>query len=384
MALVVLNFAKMAGPTVFGELSSYLLIVTYSAFSVLGLNASFVKEFSLFDKQVDKHRLYNLTFFYTLLTGFLVALICLSIGGEGSNSLALICFFGLLRGLFQSALRARLAVLPLSFFNFVFSILYLIFYIVFVAYPGVYIVENFLLGWSLSLVVSCIFGLYLLRHSLLVKSSYFVLGIKDIALRMLLGSVFLFLISLGNMMLVSFDRVLLNLMGMPSKNIGLYQFADNVSSIFYLGSSALLYLLVPIYIKKLSSGDMSPQEFEAKFLKVAFIWLIPLVVFLGGAYMLLLFFFEVYLESYLSLFLLTVSKYITLLLFVPVTIFSALSNEKKLVNYYLISIIPMVALQWALLYFVPEYYWGLAVISSIFAFVIFCFSSQYRFNKFRV
>ena len=62
MAIVLLHFARMADVSEFGRLSSYLLFITYSAFSVFGINASFVKEHSFSNDKNIKY-LQILTFF---------------------------------------------------------------------------------------------------------------------------------------------------------------------------------------------------------------------------------------------------------------------------------------------------------------------------------
>ena len=277
MAIVLLHFARMADVSEFGRLSSYLLFITYSAFSVFGINASFVKEHSFSNDKNHQDMLTNINLFYTLLTGIAVFTICFILNFDEWYSLGLISLLGLMRGCIQTILRARSQAFNLSIFNILFALSYALLYFLYVAYPEDYQIKYFLNGWLIALSISITIVIFLVCKPIFNAEAYMLDKVKPSITRLLSGSALLFLVNIGNLIFISFDRVLLNLMAMPSEKIGLYQFADNISSIFHLGSSAILFLLTPIYLRDLSNGTLSQSKFKSKFLKIAIFWIIPLI-----------------------------------------------------------------------------------------------------------
>ena len=169
--------------------------------------------------------------------------------------------------------------------------------------------------------------------------------VKPSITRLLSGSALLFLVNIGNLIFISFDRVLLNLMAMPSEKIGLYQFADNISSIFHLGSSAILFLLTPIYLKGSIKWNIESVKNLSPNFKNSYILDNTLNFFLICSYFLIFYLFPNYLEAYGALIILSFSKYSALLLFVPVTLLTAFSKELLIIKAYFLAIIIMIFMQ---------------------------------------
>ena len=333
MAIVLLHFAKNAGPISFGELSFYLVLISYSAFAVFGINASYVKHYSIEVNEGARDKLSVFNFWYNVVIGLLVFILIFGlVSGEGSFSLGVICFLNLVRGSVQSICRAELKVWHLSLFNASFSILYLFSYYLGVASVELYEAQNFLNYWALSLVLTIVFGVSLIISKLINTNHYSISFIKDNFSLLFKNSVALFVINFGNTVLLSADRFLLNILNAPIDTIGYYQFADNIASVFYLGSNSLLFLLVPVYIRKLSDGSISIEEFKMKFLKIGTVWVVPLFIFVITAYFSIEFFFVDYQPSLLVMILLTISKFLCLFIFIPVTVLTTFHYEKILMK----------------------------------------------------
>ena len=365
MAIVLLHFAKNAGPISFGELSFYLVLISYSAFAVFGINASYVKHYSIEKNEDSRDKLSVFNFWYNVVIGILVfTLIFGLVSGEGSYALALICFLNLVRGSVQSICRAELKVLHLSFFNAGFSILYLSSYYWGVVSVELYQAESFLNYWALSLVLTTVLGVSLILPKLINTKHYSISFIKDNFTVLFKNAIALFVINFGNTILLSADRFFLNILNAPVDAIGYYQFADNIASVFYLGSNSLLFLLVPVYMRKLSDGSITVDEFKAKFLKIGVAWIVPLFVFIITAYFSIQFFFVDYQASLLVMVLLTISKFLCLFIFIPVTVLTTFHYERVLIKTYYSIIIPMLLIQVTWILFMSEY-WLLPIVTII-------------------
>lgn len=346
MALVLLHFARESGPNIYGELSIYLILISYSSFAVLGINASYVKSYSVSDNVDEKKMLTVFNFSYNLLVGvFLSFFIYMLIDGESVLFLCVICSLNLIRGSIQSILRAELRVYQLSLFNLLFSIAYLFLYYLGVHSTKIYEVEQFLIYWSWALLISVFFGFIFVAKVVMSSDSYSLSFIKNNFLPLIKGSILLFIINFGNTVILTSDRFLLNLFSIPTGYIGKYQFADNLSAMFYLGTSAILYLFVPVYLKNISNGSISAEKFTHKFLKFAVFLLVPLLSFAVISYAVIEYIFPEYTESFPIFLNLLLVKYFCLLLFIPITIYTALNFERALVSFYIFSIAAMLILQ---------------------------------------
>ena len=82
--------------------------------------------------------------------------------------------------------------------------------------------------------------------------------------------------------------------------------------------------------------------------------------------------FPNYLEAYGALIILSFSKYSALLLFVPVTLLTAFSKELLIIKAYFLAIIIMIFMQFLVLLLNPEYFWALALFSSL-SVLLVCF-----------
>ncbi|MEZ9709059.1 lipopolysaccharide biosynthesis protein [Vibrio breoganii] len=369
-ALVVFHFAHNVGPVYFGEFSVYLLCITYSAFVVLGINSSYVKFYSIEREKENKGKLTAINFVFNCVMGiFVFVFVQVYFSIDGAFYLALICFMNLLRGSIQSILRASQRVNVLTAYNGLFAVIYLSMYMTFLVWNE-YSIDNFLFSWSASLVTVNVIGLFFIRKDIFHKSNYsfeyFVSKTNVLATT----SLNLFLVSICNTLLLSFDRVLFNFFGVDKAMIGNYQFADNIASVFYLGSNALLYMLSPYYMSELASDKITITYFKKKFLRIFLAWSVPLVFFVVISYLLLPLMFPEYSQSVDYVAGLTLNKYLCLLLFVPTTILSYLNDEKLLLISY-IKVMPLLILiQFVIVGWTSTPIFLIPYISAMFIFIL--------------
>ena len=381
MAIVLLHFAKNSGPIIFGELSFYLVLISYSAFAVFGINASYVKHFSINNADEYRDKLTVFNFWYNFVLGLSVFfLIIMLIPKEGALSLAVICYLNLIRGSIQSICRAELKVWRLNIFNAVFSLSYLAAYYWGVVRVGSFDSSVFLYYWALSLVFSMMFGLSLIVPKLIKLSNYSVTFLSANFYMLFKNAIALFVINFGNTILLSSDRFLLNALSAPLEVVGNYQFADNIASIFYLGSNSLLFLLAPVFMRKLSEGSISVEQFKHKFLRIWLLWLLPLIIFIFIAFIVVKFIFTNFNSASSLVVLLTISKFMCLFVFVPVTVLTTFHYEKILLKIYYAVIIPMLFIQ-ALLVINSVSYLLLPLVSVVGVSVILFFLWKVKINQ---
>lgn len=337
-ALVLLHFATTVGPAEYGETAASLLAITYSAFIVLGMNGAYVKYYSLAKDNVDR---VNLSGFCLISNAGAASLafffVFFFVKQDYVLSVAIICAFNLLKGAEQSILRASLNVNYLAILNTLFSFLFASIY----AYSYL-LLENmdnhsFFRSWSISLVVTVVLGIYMLFYKGLIAQIFtknFAVFFKSNFLKLFSNGILLALLTFSSIFFISSDRIIMIWLSLDSEIVGRYQFADSVTNIFYMGSSALLYLLTPFYTRRLNNREISPDQFIKTGVLVGAAWVLTLLIFLVMAYFGVSHFAPGYIEGFKTVMLLGVLKYTLLFIFIPSTLYMTFHKEKLLLKIY--------------------------------------------------
>ncbi|MBF0170721.1 MAG: hypothetical protein HQK87_06500 [Nitrospinae bacterium] len=352
VALVYLGYATQAGPARYGEVAESMLVITYSAFLILGINGSYVKYFSL-EKSVSARRmLSSFNVGYNVLLGAAAfGLGVMLIDRPYAPLVGGICALNLMRGSVQTLLRAHVMSGALSAFNVSFALLFGVLFLTVVDDNA-----SFFGAWFAALALSLPPGLWLVIRRRIVSWEYrrLLRFTRSRFATLFKNGVLLAALTFAGIFYLSSDRIILIALDYPEAGVGLYQFADNVSGIFYLVSSSLLYMLTPVYIGRLERREITLAAFAAQGGKVALVWLGVLVLFVGAAWIGVTFFAPAYVAALPTVAFLAATKYVTLILFIPGTAAMAYHREGRLLAAYGAMMLPLAAAQGGIVHYFPE------------------------------
>ncbi len=346
-AFILLHFANLVGPVVYGEAASSMLAITYSAFLVFGINGAYVKFYSMESNEVIAQQFSS----FNLVYNFIMSCICyffvlIIINVPYAYYVAGICSLNLLRGSIQSIFRASVKSKLLAVFNMTFAIFFLVIYFASIWQSQTVNNTDLFRSWCFALSISIVFGFYIIyKQNMLFSliSCELYRFIQEKFILMLKNGFYLVLLTFASIIFISSDRLMLVLLNYDSSKVGYYQYADSISNIFYMGSSSLLYLLTPIYTRKLKQACLSIDDFVDKGIRVGALWGGVVVGFVLVAYGGIHIFAPKYISAWPTVTLLSVVKYFLLLMFIPSTIFMTLHRESILIKFWY-SFLPILLL----------------------------------------
>jgi hypothetical protein len=358
IALILLDFANRVGPAKFGETTLPMLAITYSIFIIMGVNGSFIKFHSLSSQSSEKKYLSTFNFFYNLIFSLLLIIIVTWVTrADYAIFVGLISGFNLVRGSIQSILRAKQYVFELAVYNFLFAVIFGISYInVIYTIQGVDI-NSFFQVWAYSLFGAIVIGcVFLYRKSVIysIINLKFLIYFRDNIKRIVTNGIILVIMGACALSFISFDRIVLLIVGIEMDLIGRYQYAENISNIFYRGFNTLIYLLNPIYISKLSKQQLKVKTFIDRSQKIAFLGLLFVVAYAFVAKYGIREFAPDYDKLFFLILELTMVKYLLLLMFIPFIIHVAFNKEKSLLIKYLTMAIILIIFQLGLVILLKE------------------------------
>ena len=243
-ASVMLILAKNIGPTEMGYSISYLLYITYSSYLGAGTNAMVIKQFF---RQPEKIIFVSnslkfilivciLNFFLSYLffdNFFLISLISISL---------------LLKNFFYSYFRSIFKTIYINIVN--------IYTASFLLLGTLFYVENwndYLLIWMFAISSSVIICLFLetsiikLIFPEIIKKSIFTgfhIDFKEVLYLTCIGII-------GTVFLTT-DRLIINNLDISDSIKGSYQFADNITTAFFMGFGSLIFYFTPNIIEKVN------------------------------------------------------------------------------------------------------------------------------------
>lgn len=342
-AVVLLHFAGLVGAEGFSEVAPALLAVTYSAFLVMGINGAYVKVYSKTSSSLIMKRLSTYCIsFNVLIAGLAFILVNALLDNVSSILVAGICALNLIKGGIQSVLRATLKTSELAILNFLYATVYLIGYLFLLQKLSGVGADTLFTSWLFAQSIGVFWGVSILFRLNLLTSPYKATFVRFARLRskvMFSNGVKLAALTLTSILFTSSDRFLLIQFDFDQALIGGYQFADSFSNIFYMGSSALLYLLTPFYTRQLHEGKISRSYFTMKSLLIGGGWFFVVGLFVLTAYLACLWYFTDYQQYVAVIALLSLVKYLMLLMFIPSTIYMTWNVELNLLKYQLVALV---------------------------------------------
>lgn len=385
VAIILLHFANIVGPDIYGETATSLLIVTYSSFFVLGINGAYVKYYSKENNRSVRILYSSFNFYYnTFMSVILLGLILFFLKYEYAYLIAIISALNIIKGSIQSILRACLKINHLSLLNLLFGISFSCIYIY--MYMSSLKYDNLILftSWAYSLSLTIVFGLCaILKLKLLYRASRkrLICFLYKGSNKIVKSGFKIALLTLASISILTSDRIVMINYGIEKHIVGLYQYADNISNVFYLAMSTFLYLLTPIYINKLHNNEIGIKQFMHKFLRYAFMGFITVILFCIIAYYFIVYVTPVYTDAFLTILLLSLVKYFVIVMFIPNTIFFLKDCEKDMLKIYFVIIPVMIASQIIIaLYYAENTLIYMPLSSMISVLIVFILSLSVAYN----
>ena len=242
-ASVMLILAKKIGPIEMGYSISYLLYITYSSYLGAGTNAMVIKQFFrqpekiIFVSNSLKFILIvcTLNFFLSYLffdDFFLISLISISL---------------LLKNFFYSYFRSIFKTIYINIINIYSASFLLLGTLFYVEYWN-----DYLLIWMFAISSSVIICLFL-------ETSIIKLIFPEIKKSILTGFhidfkevLYLTCIGIIGTIFLTMDRLIINNLDISNSIKGSYQFADNITTAFFMGFGSLIFYFTPNIIEKVN------------------------------------------------------------------------------------------------------------------------------------
>jgi O-antigen/teichoic acid export membrane protein len=243
LALMSYFVASRLGAVQYGQLSPYMVIVTYSAYFLLGVNQYVVKGVSVGNLSVDDAISRSIFYFIPGVIGMLVILGIFN-NYQYKFLLILVVSLMLLRNISISIARVTNSMKILSIGNFVSAAVFLG-----LAYVYINSVSSYLIAWAFSISSSLLILIFCYRISYktikgTMNLSAHLTGLKESISFVLSGIITTYFLTA--------ERTILIRMNAEDEMIGLYQFSDQVGLAIYIGISSLIFYFTPNIYKKFS------------------------------------------------------------------------------------------------------------------------------------
>lgn len=289
VALLTLFFTNMATQQTLAESSVAFIVISYSTFLALGFHNGAIRDGAISTSSEEKNDILRLELYFSGFVAF--SLVVAALIAKNNFYLTVGLLIGAVNHLktaCQTVFRLKgmdtlLNTLNLAWAAFFFVSFSLVTWLV----QGTALQVRFFSAWvaSAAFVVGVFFVFCLMaleafqRHETSNKALFF---------KILSSSKYMFLMASGLVVLLTSDRVVLNLLGAAERVRADFQYVDVLSNIYFLGMTSILYYFTPGLLKRFSGVDATHQgafaEMVAKYavylLGVVSLFVLAIVVFL--------------------------------------------------------------------------------------------------------
>lgn len=293
--------AKKIGPEEMGMAIPVLLYITYANYLSLGVNQVVTKNLSRFKTNCEIISFISINLQFILFVSFVnMILAFIILGIKYAIIVSTISIFTILKSFFMSYFRASFKIYVLNKNNLAFSIVLLLSVVLFVNN-----LRDYLLSWVFSLGLSLV--LYFMDDRFffkkIIKNLCKFPSKSDLTYNLQEGFK-LAITGLLTTILLTSDRLLINLMDIPVNLKGSYQLADYLGTAFYMIFTTLFFYFYPKWIENIRHNTLNFRKIFLKKIKTS-LTLVPFIL-LGVFFLskfIALFVFPEYigLESYLTL-----------------------------------------------------------------------------------
>ncbi|SCZ27866.1 MULTISPECIES: hypothetical protein [unclassified Pseudomonas] len=375
VALLTLYFINAAPASMLAESSITFIVISYSTFLAFGFHNGATRDAAVATTLEQRNEILRLE----LLFSSAVALVLLGIVLVFNPDFYLMA--GMMIGAVNHLKVACQAIFRLNGENNRLNLLNvscaLAFFLLFTLSQG--------FAWPLPLE-QAFFLAWLTATCLVVAIFYVVCGRKvglfsrrpyDLSLffRILKASKFMFVMAVGGSVLLTSDRVMLNLHQAGELIVANFQYVDTLSNIYFLGLSAVLYYFTPNLLRRYNSAG--EEEGAANFLRSMKMMLFALVgvvlLFLVCASVLLFFLGRLEFVMFELLLSMLLMKSAMIMLGIVCNFYLANSGERRLAGYYIVvTCISLLATHlWVSLFSNAQMIFFLPLLNSAFIVVMF-------------
>jgi hypothetical protein len=286
--------ANKVSPDEYGLYVSSFILVTYSAFIVLGVNQALVKEHSKRKREKTQSLLILYSLFINLIgAGLTFAVVALVSTNEVSLFVASIASGKIIIECSATVHRVKEQLNHVNIIYLFNSIPLLSFYLFF----DVENMADFFRIWGLSTLVAASFSIALLFKRALEIKQYLLPTVKFVKTKFIFlqkTGVQLAIIGFSTPFLASFDKLVLSHSAFDKGLLGSMQLADSFANAIVLGLGSIIFIITPKYIKKIHSKTLSIEVFKSSGYKILLVILLAVNVLIYLNHGLLIHFFPEY------------------------------------------------------------------------------------------
>ncbi|PWB36013.1 hypothetical protein DCO48_00775 [Pseudomonas sp. SDI] len=288
VALLTLYFTNMASQQVLADSSIAFIVISYSTFLALGFHNGAIRDGAISSTVEGKERILRLEVWFSAVIALLLmlaAFICrerfylmagLFIGGV--NHLKTAC---------QTVFRLLGMDMHLNTLNVTWAGTFFVsFGLVLWLFKGHALEIQFFGAWSFAaFVVVFSFFVYCWRKLNISSND----RSEDIKLfwKVLSASKYMFLMASGLVVVLTSDRLVLNVLGAVERVRADFQYIDVLTNIYFLGMTSVLYYFTPGLLKRFSGENAADGDFQSMMIKytgylsgVMMVFVLAIMVFL--------------------------------------------------------------------------------------------------------
>lgn len=254
-AFVTFSVSNLVTPLEYGEATTAFLTITYALFGSLGINQVLLKWHSIHEKLVVRNFLLQYNLLYSMASALILAPIIYFV----LNSLdyrfyvVMICVLKLVQDSIVNINRVSENIYTINIIYLSYSICFFLLYVF-----CVIDMASFFEMWCYSLVVSVTTGMVSLTRfkNIFRKVNVFSFYLRQYFKRLLTDGVKLAFVAFITPWFLTIDRlILINFTDVNKSQIGTIQLSDNISSVFTIFFSSIIFIFSPQIIEKLNSGE---------------------------------------------------------------------------------------------------------------------------------
>lgn len=288
VALLTLYFTNMASQQALADSSIAFIVISYSTFLALGFHNGAIRDGAISSTVEEKERILRLEIWFSALIALLLtaaALVCrdhlylmagLFIGGVNHLKTACQTVFRLL------GMDMQLNILNVSWATMFFAT----FGLVLLLFKGSALELQFFGAWSLA-AFAVVFSFFIYCWRMLRASDDDRTESIRLFWKILSASKYMFLMASGLVVVLTSDRLVLNLLAAAEKVRADFQYIDVLTNIYFLGVTSVLYYFTPGLLKRFSGEDAAEVAFQKMMVNcalylsgVALMFVLAITVFL--------------------------------------------------------------------------------------------------------
>ncbi|WP_406821270.1 hypothetical protein ACJA3S_06855 [Pseudomonas sp. KnCO4] len=270
VALLTLYFTNMASQQALADSSIAFIVISYSTFLALGFHNGAIRDGAISTTVEEKERILRLEIWFSALIALLLAAAALACRDNlylmaglfigGVNHMKTAC---------QTVFRLLGMDMHLNMLNVTWAGMFFVsFGLILLLLKGGALELQFFGAWSLA-AFTVVFSFFVYCWRKLRTSTNDRTENIHLFWKILSASKYMFLMASGLVVVLTSDRLVLNLLGAAEKVRADFQYIDVLTNIYFLGVTSVLYYFTPGLLKRFSGEDAAEDAFQEMMVKCA-------------------------------------------------------------------------------------------------------------------